>query len=106
MTDSEILKTMARYNQWANRDQAGHPEFQGFLTNHKPSYHVNSHPVVSSSVGNRVGNIGAAKTSGLTRLPMTEVGACAGRYRPKIDPVHFSNWLQPLLITASYDDPP
>ena len=40
----------------------------GVLTNHHPSNPAISHPLVRSSVGNRVGQIGAVKTSGPTRL--------------------------------------
>ncbi|HEY5504742.1 MAG TPA: hypothetical protein VIK28_06245, partial [Sedimentisphaerales bacterium] len=40
------------------------PEIQAFLTNHHPSNPAISHPVVGSSVGNRVGKIGAAKNVG------------------------------------------
>jgi hypothetical protein len=39
-----------------------HPEIQAVLTNHHPSNLAISHPVVRSSVGNRVGKIGGCNS--------------------------------------------
>jgi uncharacterized damage-inducible protein DinB len=54
MTDSEILRTMARYNQWANRDlfAAVRTLPQGEATKHRPTLFKNilktlNHPLVA-----------------------------------------------------------
>jgi uncharacterized damage-inducible protein DinB len=55
MTDSEILKTMARYNQWANRDLFAAvralPEGEAAKQTPEPVQEYHQHP--QPSVGGR-----------------------------------------------------